>query len=127
MSIVESARRELQAAKFGDEDSRVMLEILEKFLDQWDSGGAVSVAQKVLNRCIAGKPLSPLTGADDEFMEVGPGVFQNVRCSTVFKQDGRCYDIDTPGRPTISFPYTPQQDRVRMPIFEIDTGDDNAS
>jgi hypothetical protein len=119
MGIVDRAEAELRRINFGDDDTKAMLGILDRFFDQWDSGGAVAVASGVLIRCIAGKPLSPLTGDDDEWMEVSDGVFQNVRCSTVFKQDGRCYDIDTPGRPTITFPYNPDKAEVRMPIFEV--------
>jgi hypothetical protein len=67
MSIRDHAKAELAAINFGEEDSRVMLEIIGKFLDQWDSGGAVAVASDVLVRCIKGQPLGPLTGADDEW------------------------------------------------------------
>lgn len=45
MSIIDQAKAELKRANFGDEDSVVMIEILERFLDQWDSGAAVSVVQ----------------------------------------------------------------------------------
>jgi len=121
MSLINQAKVELDLINFGEEDTRVMIEILEKFFDQWDSGGAVATVQPILNRCIAGKPLSPLMGTDDEFVEVGTGVFQNKRCSTVFKEDGRAYDIDTPGRPTITFPYNPRKSTVDFPIYEIKT------
>jgi hypothetical protein len=119
MSIVDQAETELRLINFGDEDAAVMIAILRKFFDQWDSGGAVAVAAPVLMRCIAGKPLSPLTGDASEWVEVEPGVFQNRRCSTVFRQGGRAYDIDMPGRPTITFPYNPDKAEVRMPVFEI--------
>ena len=130
MSIIEQAKIELQAISFGDDDSRVMVEILETFFGQWDSGGAVSFAAPVLQRLIAGKPLSPLTGDDNEWIEVGPQVWQNRRCSTVFKQlrpdlgDGLfAYNIDTPGRPAITFPYWPDKAEVGSPVLEIRTSD----
>jgi len=44
MSIIERAKSELARINFGDDDSRVMIEILEKFFSQWDSGGAVHVS-----------------------------------------------------------------------------------
>jgi len=123
MSLIDQAKKELAAVHFGEEDSRVMIEILEKFFDQWDSGGAVSVAAPVLQQLIAGKPLSPLTGADDEwFIHDAHGCYaQNLRCSTVFKgtKDGPAYDIDVPGRPPITFPYWPDRSEVRPPVFEI--------
>jgi hypothetical protein len=120
-----SAKSELAAANFGESDSAVMIEILEKFFDQWDSGGAVAVVAPVLQRLIAGLPLSPLTGADDEWIEVGPGVYQNKRCSSVFKDpryhDGKlAYDIAAPApRAAISFPYDPRTENPQMPIYEI--------
>lgn len=123
MSIIEQAKAELALVNFGEEGSRVMVEILEKFFDEWDSGGAVYFAAPVLQRLIAGKPLSPLSGADDEWCEVGPSVWQNRRCSTVFKQerDGKIesYNIDTPGRPAITFPYWPDKADVASPVIEI--------
>jgi hypothetical protein len=69
MSIVDQAKHELKLINFGDEDSAVMIAILEKFFDQWDSGGAVHAVAPILQRLIAGKPLSPLTGADDEWFD----------------------------------------------------------
>jgi len=123
MSIIEQAKTELAAANFGDEDSRVMIEILEKFFDQWDSGGAVAFATPVLMRLIAGKPITALTGDDGEWViHDQEGCYaQNKRCGTVFKatKDGPAYDIDVPGRPPIIFPYWPISAEVRMPVVEI--------
>lgn len=123
MSIIEQAKSELAAVNFGEEDSRVMIEILEKFLSQWDSGGAVSVAAPALQRLIAGKPLGPLTGEDSEwFIHDEPGMYaQNIRCSSVFKEtkDGPAYNIDVPGRPPITFPYWPEEAVVQMPVYEV--------
>lgn len=122
MSIIEQAKTELAAINFGDDDSRVMIEILEKFFDQWDSGGAVWAVAPVLQRLIAGKPLSPLTGADSEwFVHDADGMYaQNLRCSTVFKatKDGPAYNIDVPGRPPITFPYWPGDD-VSSPVVVV--------
>ena len=125
MSISAQAKIELAAINFGDEDSAVMLDIVRRFFDQWDSGGAVAVAAPILQRLIAGLPLSPLTGEADEWVEVGDGVFQNKRRSSVFKDprfhDGQlAYDIDAAEpRAAISFPYSPPTANPKMPIFEI--------
>lgn len=123
MSIIKQAKTELAAVNFGEEDSRVMIEILEKFFSQWDSGGAVSVAAPALQRLIAGKPLGPLTGEDSEwFIHDMEGCYaQNIRCSTVFKatKDGPAYDIDVEGRPPITFPYWPDEAQVREPVYEV--------
>lgn len=121
MSLIEHAKAELALINFGDEDSTVMVEILEKFFDQWDSGGAVSVVAPVLQRLIAGKPLGPLTGEASEWMEVNNRLRQNIRCSTVFKDvtTGNAYNIDTPGRPTITFPYWPENADVSPPVGTV--------
>lgn len=82
------------------------------------------------------KPISPLTGDDDEWVEVRDGVFQNKRCSTVFKGNdafnGQAYDIDGrfKGYPNVfhdswsywgvsgsmvklvEFPYTPKSEKL---------------
>lgn len=128
MSIVDQAKEELRRINFGDEDSAVMIEILEKFFGQWDSGGAVHAVAPVLQRLIAGKCLSPLTGEPDEWNEVGDGVFQNRRVSTVFKDprfhDGKqAYDLDNPAgsRAAITFPYFPECAQVSSPVVEIET------
>jgi hypothetical protein len=129
MSVTHQAQQEMARAGFSPEDIAAMRRILELFFASWDSGGAVSVMAPVLQRCIAGKCLTPLTGADDEWMDVsaysaadgtGP-IWQNVRCSTVFKDYDRCYDIDTPGRPTITFPYWPERADIPFPTIEIHT------
>jgi hypothetical protein len=123
MSIVGRAKVELDAINFGDEDSAVMIEIMEKFFDQWDSGGAVSVAVPVLMRLLNGMPLSPLTGADAEWIdrsEYGGPCWQNIRRSSVFKQNGKCTDIDNP-KWDGSFPYYPPTSLPLPPVMEIET------
>jgi hypothetical protein len=87
-----------------------MIEIMQKFFDQWDSGGAVYACIPILTRLLYSKPLSRLTGEDDEwFLAQGDPetVYQNIRCSSVFKatKDGPAYDIDVEGRTNITFPY----------------------
>jgi len=126
MTIISSAKRELDLIGFGDEDTKVMLEILEKFFEQWDSGGAVWAVAPVLQRLIAGKCLSPLTGEPDEWFDHGDGLFQNLRMSSVFKDprfhDGKlAYDLDNPKGPRepIEFPYYPERAEVAPPVVEI--------
>lgn len=126
MSIIEQAKAELAATDFGDDDSKVMISILEKFFDQWDSGGAVSVAAPVLMRLIAGQPLGPLTGEDSEWIDRseinGEPMWQNMRCSSVFKDGkGHAYDIDADDdRAQITFPYDPTTRMVRPPVYEVE-------
>lgn len=126
MSRIANAKNELNAINFGEDDTKVMIDILERFFDQWDSGGAVRVVAPILQRLIAGKALSPLTGADDEWMEVGTGLFQNIRCSSVFKDprfhDGKlAFDIDAPNpHAAISFPYWSDIAEVASPVITVD-------
>lgn len=126
MSIQEQAAIELKAINFGEEDSKVMLEILALFFKQWDSGGAVFVVAPILQRLIAGKPLSPITGADSEWidrseMNDGKPMWQNMRCSSVFKDADGAYDIDVLGHTKfpVTFPYTPRDAEVSDPLVEF--------
>lgn len=127
MSIIANAKNELNMINFGEDDTKIMIDILERFFDQWNSGGAVHAVAPILQRLIAGKALSHLTGADDEWMEVGTGVFQNIRCSSVFKDprfhDGKlAFDIDAPDpRAAISFPYWSDKAEVASPIVEFES------
>jgi hypothetical protein len=124
MSLIEQAKSEMARNNFDEEDSRVMIEILEKFFGQWDSGGAVYAAAPVLQRLIAGKPLSPLTGADDEWVvhDFDDDCYaQNVRCSSVFKRrDGSAYDIASGLRVPVTFPYWPDKAEVLSPVIEVE-------
>ena len=70
----------------------------------------------------------PLTGDDDEWFDHGDGVFQNLRCGSVFKDprfhDGKlAYDINNPADPrgAISFPYDPETRAPASPVvvFEL--------
>jgi hypothetical protein len=124
MSIIEHAKTELAAINFGEEDSKVMIELLDKFLDQWDSGGAVACVAPVFVRLLNGQPLGPLTGADSEWFihDMGDRCYaQNIRCGSVFKhRDGRCYDIDAPDpHKEITFPYDPTTRLPADPVVTI--------
>ena len=130
MSIISQAKAELERINFGEEDTAAMVDILQRFFHQWDSGGSVWAVAPILQRCIAGKPLSPLTGEDDEWLDHGDGVFQNKRISSVFKDprfhEGKlAYDLDNPAgsRAAISCPYWPENIEVSSPL--VASGLDN--
>lgn len=145
MSLLEHARRELEIAN-RDDDLAVeppiadaMLAIIEGFAGQGHSGGSASIVGPrvgyVLRQLLAYEPITPLTGADDEWMTVAedmigrPDVEQNVRCGRVFREAGVAYDIEAvvfrdwrgpcaytgwdSGR-RISFPYTPTTRHTRF-------------
>lgn len=128
MSIIEQAKSELERAKFEPEEKETMLQILRLFFSQWDSGGSVWAMAPVLQRLIAGQPLTPITGADDEWIDrtelnSGKPLWQNVRASSVFKDKTHAWDIDgnTPAHTNITFPYDPITKLPVEPVIEFDT------
>ena len=103
-----------------------MRELLEVFAGEHHSGSSARNAVSLFEKLALFKPLSPLTGADDEWNagSLDPSTLQNKRCSHVFKdvKMGRAYDIQavifrdeagftfTSGdsRRDVTFPYTPK-------------------
>lgn len=102
MSLVAFAESELDRIGMTDEDEmngamrKHILHMVKEFAEEGHSGFSASYALSCLEKLLKFKPLSPLTGEDDEWFEYMYGVYQNKRCSTVFKQgkDGEAYDID---------------------------------
>lgn len=130
-SIIDHAKEELARINFGQQDSEAMVEILERFFKQWDSGGAVSVAAPVLQRLIAGQPLAPLTGEDSEWidrtdMNGGKPLWQNMRAPSVFKDKEKAWDLDGGA---VTFPYDPVTKQVASPviIMAVDPDDTQAA
>lgn len=71
------------------------LELLKVFAEQGHSGSSAPYAVALFEKLAMWKPIAPLTGADDEWNEVGPNIWQNRRNSTVFKrEDGQAYWMD---------------------------------
>lgn len=75
-----------------------LIALLTLFSEQGHSGSSAPYAIHLFEKLAMFKPIAPLTGADSEWNEVAEGVFQNVRCSTVFKEatrfDGQAYNIE---------------------------------
>lgn len=75
-----------------------ILNTLKAFSDENHSDLSASYAIHILHDLLQFKPLSPLTGNDDEWAHVadenGVPLYQNKRCSHVFKSGDRAYDID---------------------------------
>lgn len=135
--MLEYAKRELARIDkdndgMQDRINNQILEIIEKFSKQGHSGFSASYALSILERLLRFKPITPLTGEDDEWNEVyeknGLIHCQNRRCSSVFMDKDKhgniihCEDIDayvvsdnggitwfSSGRfrKTVTFPYTP--------------------
>lgn len=96
-----------QAKKEGDESASMqdlfnknILDVVRTFSEGGHSGLTANLALQYIDRLLRYKPLTHLTLEDDEFVEVADGVYQNIRCSNVFKQkdrfDGKPYCIDGP-------------------------------
>ncbi|MFS2027677.1 hypothetical protein [Massilia sp. CT11-137] len=110
-----------------------ILELIDVFSGQGHSGFSASYCLQTFTKLAAFEPLGPLTGADDEWVEVGDGMFQNKRCSHVFKSadrfNGQAYDLDgrifrepdggcyssSDSLVPIVFPYTPTRKYVDVP------------
>lgn len=108
-----------------------ILAVIDLFENQGHSGMSASYTINILERLLRFKPLSPLTGEDDEWDEPCTNVFdktvyqQNKRCSSVFRtnnDNSTAYDMDAKvfsedggktfwssyeSRVPITFPYTP--------------------
>jgi hypothetical protein len=131
------AEQELKAAGLFDEDGlydgmigKAVMELIDVFAAQGHSGMSAEITRDAFDKVASYKPLAPLSGEDDEWNEVVEGVWQNKRCSTVFRQtdrfDGQAYDIDgkvfrepngscftsADSRTPITFPYTPHTEIV---------------
>jgi len=106
LSLVQYAESELDRIGMTDDNDmngmmrNHLLHMVKEFSDEGHSGFSASYALQCLQKLLRFKPLSPLTGEDDEWTDVtaisGVPHFQNKRCGSVFKdgKDGQAYDID---------------------------------
>lgn len=133
--LISHAKRELHVLGLDNDGSDGMnkmmynniMEMIETFSKQGHSGFSANYAIAILTKLLSYKPLCPLTGNDDEWVEIadtkeGP-LYQNNRCCGVFKngKDGAAYFIDgivwkeengacytnRHSRVPVTFPYTP--------------------
>lgn len=128
------ARRELKAAGYDPDDKEEgpnkwiqenVIELLRVFSKQGHSGSSAPYCVDLFQKLASFEPLVPLQGTDDEWNEVSDDLWQNNRCSHVFKgADGKAYDIegiiwrDPDGgcsqnyesRVPVTFPYTPKRE-----------------
>ena len=106
-----------------------MRELVLVFASQGHSGFSASYATAALEKLLRSEPLRPLTGDTDEWVQVASDVWQNRRCSRVFKgPDGRAYDIEgrvfrypdggcytsRDSRVYVEFPYAPTTEYVHV-------------
>lgn len=135
--LVQHAKTELALAGVDRPDSdyngmlaKAVTELVTVFSKQGHSGFSAGLTVRMFQKVALFEPLTPLTGADEEWVEVGTGVFQNKRCSHVFKENGKAYDIEgrifrEPGgasytsqdsRLPVIFPYSPLSEIVDVPM-----------
>lgn len=135
-NLVDYAKTELQRAGMFDDDSdykgalaEAVVRMIEQFEAEEHSDMSANMAVNLFERLARFEPLTPLTGDDDEWIETSPGVFQNRRCSHVFKEGGQAYDIEgrifrrpngacftsRDSRVPVTFPYRPKSEYVDVP------------
>lgn len=136
-NLIHHARRELEIAGMFSKDSdyagmlgESTINLMKLFSLEGHSGFSAAMQTSLFQKVSRFEPLTPLTGADDEWNEVGDGYWQNRRCSHVFKDaDGRAYDIQgrifrepsgatytgSGSRVFVTFPYTPTSETVDVP------------
>ena len=130
MNLLEHAKNELDVAGLLHSEckeqqvmNKNILELVETFSNQRHSGSTANYVISIVEELLKFKPIRPLTGAEDEWVEVGEGLYQNKRCSSVFKKNDEAYDIngyyieDQKGvtytnseyHMSVTFPYAPKE------------------
>lgn len=107
-----------------------IFDLLEVFSKQGHSGMSAPYCANLFKKLALFEPCAPLSGGDEEWHECSDGIFQNKRCSHVFKDKerfgGRAYDINgrvfrdpdgscwtnSESAIPIMFPYTPKTEYV---------------
>ncbi len=126
--LLSYATKELEILSGADKDemqelmNKSVLAIVKLFAKQNHSGFSASYALGIINKLLKFQPLTPLTGEDDEWTDVGDRMLQNKRCPAVFKyEDGKSfyndgkvfedengsYYTDKNSSVEITFPYIP--------------------
>ncbi len=116
-----------------------VLELLEVFSAQGHSGFSAGTVAHYFSELAMFSPLSPLTGEDSEWNDIsefedGRSVWQNRRCSHVFKDETGAYDSNgrvfrepngvtytsNDSRVPVTFPYWPSPTFVDVPGKDSD-------
>ena len=98
-NMVKHAEREFKSLGWqGDDETQRwvcdnILELLKVFSEQGHSGSSAQYVLNLFERLARFKPISPLTGEDDEWNELQENMYQNNRDGEVFKKDGKAYWI----------------------------------
>ena len=145
-SMLEWAEEELKRYNFdfyGDKMNKAVLEVLKTLSDQGHTNMSASIVITLVDRLWSWKPLTPLTGEDDEWsdmLDLDGNTIQNKRYSAVFKnkETGEAYDIEgrifaepdgvtftckESGVPVV-FPYMPPD---KYPVYKLKYNSDEKS
>lgn len=105
-NMADFARDELNRAGLFDKDSdyggmmgEAVMKMIEQFAEEGHSGSSAAMAIAIFEKLVRFEPLTPLTGEDDEWVDVseygyGSPCWQNKRCPHVFKDANGAYDIE---------------------------------
>ena len=88
--MLERACKDEDGLKMQKEVTRDVLELLDVFSKQGHSGFSASYVMGLFKRLVDHKPLSPLTGNDDEWsvdLDTDDKTQQNLRCPSLFRQN----------------------------------------
>ena len=87
-----------EGRKMQEAINKDILDLVEMFSNQGHSGFTANYTINILTKLLQQSFVTPLTGNDDEWIEVTDGVYQNKREGRIFKQDdrfdGKPYYID---------------------------------
>lgn len=100
--LVDYAKEELRrigmidsGEPYNDAVSKAILDLIELFASQGHSGFTAPYTVNAFKRLAMFKPLTPLTGEDNEWNELKSGEYQNKRYCAVFKEkDGKAYNSE---------------------------------
>lgn len=96
MKLEDYAKSELDRLNDGSEEqsavNKDILAVLDLLGSQGHSGMSIQYVLKMINQLVNFYPVTPLTGADDEWSKPmslnGESTQQNLRCSSVFRVTG---------------------------------------
>ena len=110
MTLTQYAKTELEIGGFfkrgkdtlyGGEIGPAVMELMKVFAEQGHSGMSASIVRNIFHTLADYKPLSPITGKDEEWEDAGIGdnaasYYQNKRLSSVFKEgkEEKAYYLD---------------------------------
>ncbi len=109
-SFIVHAEYELRRAGVDERIRRAVMKLLKKLSKQGQLGCCTHCILDIFYKLSRSKPLTPLTGEDEEWIKVKENLLRNRRCQTVFRTPatGETWDMDfREGKEPITFPYTP--------------------